>query len=54
MYIYYGKHTLTNSSGRDCKKAKKKETIRNIGLNMEQPRPVSTCKTAKRRTIELK
>ena len=33
IYIYYGKHTLTNNSGRDCKKAKK-ETIRNIGLNM--------------------
>ena len=33
IYIYYGKHTLTNNSGRDCKKAKKK-TISNIGLNM--------------------
>ena len=33
IYIYNGKHTLTNNSGRDCKK-KKKETIRNIGLNM--------------------
>ena len=33
IYIYYGKHTLTNNSGRDCKKAKK-ETISNIDLNM--------------------
>jgi len=25
IYIYYGKHTLTNNSGRDCKKAKKRD-----------------------------
>jgi len=54
IYIYYGKHTLTNSSGRDCIKSKKKETIRNIGLNMGQSEPAGTYRApAKRRTVEI-
>ena len=45
--------SLTTPAGTE-KKQKKKRDFSNIGQNMEQPSPVSTCKPAKRRTIKIK
>ena len=43
QYISTMVSTLSQTTPVGPVKKQKKETINNIGLNMEQPRPVSTC-----------